>query len=408
MQTLGIKSIKRLGVQKTLDFKVNHSLHNFIAEGIVVSNSHSVSYASLSALTVYLKFNYPKEFYCSLLKESKEEPKPLEEIAKIHAELKNFGIKLLPPHLTKSDIEFKLEDGNIRFGLNSIKGVSEKSVEGLKAFCSPKSNKYELFNSAKEAGLNIGILCALIHCGALDDQKFSKSRARLALEAQLWNILTEKEKKLCFERGDQFQFDLLKTVYFLKHNNDSKGKLFIKESRFETISKKYEPFKEIFNKNEKYARLSNFFYERLLTGVSFSTNLYEVFKDEPGIRNLRSIQECIDAEDGDFLEFVGIVNEEKSWTSKKGNKCLKLSLTDGVSNIECMVSNNKDTDKIEEMKNYNQGNLPKENDILHCTAKKFKGSIFLNKVAIQSVKIWTKYAALKKARDKEESSSITQ
>ena len=51
------------------------------------NKSHSISYAYLAAITVYLKFNYPKEFFLSLLKYAKYEPNSHEEIAKITSNL---------------------------------------------------------------------------------------------------------------------------------------------------------------------------------------------------------------------------------------------------------------------------------------------------------------------------------
>ena len=44
------------------------------------NKSHSISYASLAATTVYLKFTYPQEFFLSLLKMARFEPHVLEEI----------------------------------------------------------------------------------------------------------------------------------------------------------------------------------------------------------------------------------------------------------------------------------------------------------------------------------------
>ena len=93
------------------------------------NKSHSISYAYLAAVTVYLKFNYPQQFFLSLLKYAKFEPNSHEEIAKISQELSHFDIELLQPDLNKSDIDFKIEGKNIRYGLNSIKGVSTKVLE---------------------------------------------------------------------------------------------------------------------------------------------------------------------------------------------------------------------------------------------------------------------------------------
>lgn len=397
MQALGIKSIKKLGVQKTLDFKVNHPLHNFIAEGIVISNSHSVSYASLSALTVYLKYKYPLEFYCALLNQTKEETKPLEEVGKIQEELKIFGIELLPPSLIKSQIDFSIEGRNIRYGLGNIKGVSEKTIAGILDFRAANSNKYEMFQFAKQCGLNIGVLSALIHCGALADLQPEKhSRARLALEAQLWNLLTDREKKLCFERGEEHGYDVLTTVMFLKNTDNGKGEKYIKPSRFETIQKKYLPLKEIYEKNSKYSRLCNFFYERSLIGYSYSTNLFEIFKDQAGVKDLVKIQDCLDAEDGQYLEFVGVVTESKTWTSKKGNKCMKMQITDGQATMECMITNSAQEDRLNKIKMYNQNRLPEEDDICHVLAQKYNRGIFINKLGIQNIRIHTKYAKMKK------------
>ena len=62
------------------------------------------------------------------------EPDPLTEVGKINQELRYFGIKLLAPNLLKSDMEYSIEGDNIRFGLTSIKGISDKSIEKAKRF----------------------------------------------------------------------------------------------------------------------------------------------------------------------------------------------------------------------------------------------------------------------------------
>ena len=54
------------------------------------------------------------------------EPSPYDEICKISQELPYFNIKLLPPDLIKSDMDFTIEGKNIRYGLNSRKGIRRK------------------------------------------------------------------------------------------------------------------------------------------------------------------------------------------------------------------------------------------------------------------------------------------
>jgi DNA polymerase III alpha subunit len=78
------------------------------------NKSHSLAYAALAAVTIYLKFNHPQQFFLSLLKMSRNEPDPIGEISKIQKEMHEFDIKLLPPHIIKSEMDFSIEDKDIR------------------------------------------------------------------------------------------------------------------------------------------------------------------------------------------------------------------------------------------------------------------------------------------------------
>ena len=189
----GVLTDKEVGdiLWKVLEDSANYSFNK----------AHSIAYAALAAITVYLKFNYPKEFFLSLLKMTRHEPDPTSEITKIQRELAAFGIELLPPHLTKSEMDFSIEGEDIRYGLLSIKGISDKSIEKLAAFRNKYANKFETFQAAKQAGLNIGVLSALIQAGAL--QGFTQSRSKVVYEAQVWNILTEREKKHVMRFADE-------------------------------------------------------------------------------------------------------------------------------------------------------------------------------------------------------------
>ena len=54
------------------------------------NKSHSIAYSTLSAWTTYLKFKYPQDFFLSLLRMTKFEPSPQEEINNITKELSFF------------------------------------------------------------------------------------------------------------------------------------------------------------------------------------------------------------------------------------------------------------------------------------------------------------------------------
>ena len=62
--------------QNNLDKEVGEVLWKVAEDSANYSfnKSHSISYAILAAITTYLKFKHPKEFFLSLLKMTKHEP----------------------------------------------------------------------------------------------------------------------------------------------------------------------------------------------------------------------------------------------------------------------------------------------------------------------------------------------
>ena len=134
---------------------------------------------------------------------------PSSEIAELVQELPYFGIKLLPPSLTKSDNDFKLEGDNIRYGVSAIKGISEKSIAHLQSFINQdKTNLFQVFQAADQSKVNVTVLSALVECGCLEDiSPFDRQTTVLFLK--IWKELSVKEKSYCIENGEKFNFDLI-------------------------------------------------------------------------------------------------------------------------------------------------------------------------------------------------------
>ena len=351
------------------------------------NKSHSCAYASLAALTIYLKFKHPQQFFLSLLKMTRHEPDPITEISKIHKEMSSFGIKLLPPHLMKSRLDFNVEDGGIRFGLLSVKGISEKSIEKINNFRNIYANKFEIFKAAEEADLNLGALSALIQAGALEG--FKQSRSKVVLEAQLWNLLSEKEKKHALHFGEQKEYDLIEIIKYLKVFSDEKGKVIIKKSRYETIKKNYEPYLEIFKKNSKSENFANWYYEKMLLGYTYNKTLKDIFQEKGA--NLRTINEVNNLPANSNTLFAGRIEECWSGTSKeKKTKYYKAQVSDEFGTVPVMIFSNK----MDECQSVNDG-LPKEKSIVIVKGRKMDGVVFADLIAVQDAKVFTRLSELK-------------
>ena len=353
------------------------------------NKSHSIAYAGLAAITIYLKFNYPQQFFLSLLKMSRNEPDPIGEISKIQKEMHNFGIKLLPPHIIKSEMDFSIEDKDIRFGLLSIKGISDKSIEKLNSFRNKYSNKFEIFEAAEEAGLNIGALSALIQAGALSG--FNQSRSKIVLEVQLWNMLTSKEKKYAISFADKFDYDLIKIIKHLNKFTDEKNKVVIKDNRLATIKEKYTPYLSIYEQNNKSESFANWYYEKKLLGYTYNKNLKDIFAEKR--ENLKYVSDILDEPVNSKVALVGQIEEVFSGISKNAKKTryVRLKISDETSIISVLIFNdNIETNKLLNDRNFEEGN------IVIVKGSKRDDCIFGDLIAIQDHEIYMKLNDLKK------------
>ena len=357
------------------------------------NKSHSISYAHLAALTVYLKFNHPQEFFLSLLKYAKYEPSPHEEIAKISQELPHFDIRLLPPDLNKSDIDFKIEGKNIRYGLNSIKGVSDKVLTSLLEFREDSfANKYEVFLSAKQAGVNIGTLSALIQAGLLDSFVQS-SRSRLVLEAQTFNTLTDREKRNFIALGDKYNYDILEAIHDTSKSGavgDDNRKMFT-EKRFGTFKKKFQPYKDIYEMNIRHVKYANWYFEEKLLGYSYSHTVREIFDNG---QDFTAAVEMRDMSDRAHVKFVGTITDIIRRTSRNGNKYARITLQDESGMVNGLFL---DSARDQRLSNYLESGkkLPKKADIIIIHGTLGDDVVFIDKIFPLKDKIYMKLSDVK-------------
>jgi len=320
---------------------------------------------------------------------TKNEPDPISEISKIHKEMLSMSIELLSPSLTLSNIDFSIEGNNIRFGLSSIKGISEKTMEKMNNFKRLHANKFELFTSAKEAGLSIGIVSALIQAGTLDS--ISKNRVLLVYEAQLWNLLTDKEKQYVVNYAKNYDDNIAKTVKALVDDiKNEKSKPIIKASRFETIKRNSERYKLIYNQNKVCQAFANWWYEKRLLGYTSDKRLLDIFIEK--MDTLEPVSTIKDYGEKTKCDFIGIVDEPaKTGKSKNGNAYAKFQISDETGIMKVMIFK----EKLEQCRVLNNG-LPKEGDIVIVKGTFMDGdTMFADLIASQQNHIYTKLSELK-------------
>ena len=122
-----------VGLRQMYDLEVSHSSHNFVlASGLITSNSHAVAYSAITTAQLWLKYYYPLEYITALANNTKQGKKKTSiGVANLLVHYLNYGRKrgfeILPPCVNKSESEFTIQNGGIRFSLDHIKNVASNS-----------------------------------------------------------------------------------------------------------------------------------------------------------------------------------------------------------------------------------------------------------------------------------------
>lgn len=148
------------------------------------NKAHAASYGIVAYQTSYMKANYPVEYMTALLT---AESNDTDKISLAVNECRRMGIKVLPPDINKSDIDFviaedkdSLDGRAIRFGLSAIKNVGNAAIAAIlsERNKSPFLNFADFLSRADSRKVNKKVLESLIKVGALSE--FGKRSALLS------------------------------------------------------------------------------------------------------------------------------------------------------------------------------------------------------------------------------------
>ncbi len=162
-----VVAIEPLGYESTYDVEMcADGPLNFLANGIVSHNSHAACYALIAYRTAWLKANYPAEYMAALISSVMSTK---DKVPFFATQAEQMGIEILPPDVNVSDHDFVVFEGNIRFGLDAVKGVGYAAVEAIKAAREeggPFSSIWDFCARVDARAVNKKAIDALIKCGA--------------------------------------------------------------------------------------------------------------------------------------------------------------------------------------------------------------------------------------------------
>jgi DNA polymerase-3 subunit alpha len=130
------------------------------------NRSHAACYALIAYRTAWLKANYPAEYMAALISSVMDTK---DKVPFFVNQTESMGIEILPPDVNESDHEFMVVQGNIRFGLDAVKGVGYAAVEAIKRAREedgPFTSLWDFCERVDARAVNKKAIEALIKCGA--------------------------------------------------------------------------------------------------------------------------------------------------------------------------------------------------------------------------------------------------
>ena len=159
---------------------------NFMANGIVSHNSHSLAYSYLAYQTAWLKANYAPEFLAANMT---AEANDLAKVVKLIDECRKFSINVLPPDVNQSMIDFYVVDAGIRFGMAAIRNVGEGAVAAILKEREKSGAFTTIFDFTRRlAGntlINKRLLESLVVSGAFDSVHPNRRQCFMAIDAAM-------------------------------------------------------------------------------------------------------------------------------------------------------------------------------------------------------------------------------
>ncbi|MGO5318264.1 DNA polymerase III subunit alpha [Bifidobacterium boum] len=284
--------------------------------GYAFNKAHSAAYGLISYWTAYLKTHYPVEFMAALLQNERTNK---DKTALYLGEARRMGIKVLPPDVNESRLEYSAVGDVVRFGLGAIRNVGDKAVADIIAERETGRGKFVNFmdfvRRVPVTALNRRLVESLIKAGAFDSIDPNRRALYEIHETAIESVIGLKRKQA------EGQFDLFA-------DDDDGGA--------DTMGDALVVVPDI----EEWDKKTKLNFEREMLGLYVSD--HPLSGMTAILANLRemSIAHLIDRAktmgDGQQVTIAGLVTNVDRRVSKKGNPWAIVTVEDMESSIQCM------------------------------------------------------------------------
>jgi DNA polymerase III subunit alpha len=301
-----IEGAAKNNITKKLAGEIFDLIEKFASYGF--NKSHSVVYSVIAYQTAYLKAYYAPEYMSAIMS---AEIGDTDYIVQLIEEARRLGIKVFPPDVNESDLNFSISNHGIRFGLSAIKNVGAGAVENIvKARQTKKfENLFDFCSRVDLRTVNKKTLEGLTMAGALDS--FGAHRAQIFQS---------------IERAIQFGQK--------KQNNESIGQSTLFETgKVKENDVQYPAMAEVepWSDSEKLAN------EKKVLGFYVSGHPLVKYRMEVEAFSNAKFNEISNIKNGSTVKLCGIISSIKKKVDKNGNMMAFVTMEDFTGRGEVIV-----------------------------------------------------------------------
>jgi DNA polymerase-3 subunit alpha len=276
------------------------------------NRSHAACYGLISYRTAWLKANYPAEYMAALISSVMDTK---DKVPFFVSQAEAMGIEILPPDVNASDHEFMVVDGNIRFGLDAVKGVGFSAVEAIKKGREdgPFTSLWDFCERVDCRTVNKRSIEALIKCGAFGSTQATRRGMLDVLDsAQAAGQRTQQDAQM----GQGSIFDLAGF-------GDTAPAL---------AAPSYPPIPE-----HEHERTELLAMEKESIGLYITEHPLKRVREALRVKADCSTEQVIGRRDGDVVKVGGMITEFKKIRTRTGTPMMFATLDDIDGAVEIVV-----------------------------------------------------------------------
>lgn len=294
------------GIDEGTATKIFDQMEKFASYGF--NKSHAAAYSLVSYQTAYLKAHYPVEFMCAVMSLDMTN---VDKLLLYKEECKKMGFKVLPPDINKSDADFDVEDGNIRYALAAIKSVGAANMEAIAAerhAHGPYKDVSDFIHRIDAKQINRRQLEQLLKAGAFDCLDKNRGKLFANIETIVQHISAATELK-----------------------TSSQSSLFGDQELQAKVKLAEKPDWPELEKLKLEAEAIGFYLS------AHPLDSYSRGMERLGVKKCNEVFQGIRTGDTIRAKLAGCVNSFQKRISKNGNKYAFLEISDGSSNFEGLL-----------------------------------------------------------------------